>query len=203
MAKKLKAAEILAAILKATGEKAQGKKEQGKKEKREDFLKRLAEGINDLKQEKYDKLPSEIQEWYEEVVEAAEKEADEIPDFDPEAEEAEEKEEKEESKKKKLVFGKKKKGKKEEEEEEEEPKKKKGKGEKEPGKSKVKDKLGYRSMAEAVRHIFFTSKGKISFEDLKEKVEERGFTGLNELGMYDNYNHSKGAYRVLEEMGKL
>src|SRR3990167_4179326 len=174
-------------------------KAQGAKESRQEYLTRLAEKVDgDLDEKAFAKLSQETQEWWDEVVKASDKGAKEMPDFGEEPTE-------EEAPAKK-GFGKK--GK-EEKEEKEEKKPAKEKAAKSSGKGKkewdgTKDKLGYRSLSEAITHITCTPKNlDISVDDVKEKIKERGFGGGNDSYIYGRFIYVKGTIAMLKELGKL
>lgn len=197
-------AKTLATMLKVTKQK-----DQGKKEERQAFLSRVAEAIShdNFTSEMFAKLPADAQKWYEEVVEASKANADTVPDFAP----AEKKEKA--AAKPKLTLKAPAKGKAKEEpkaaakgnEKAKPAKTAKPKKEKKVGRwDKVaKDKVGYRSMAEAVRHIVCKNKTVPAFEDVEKEIAARGFKGVNRSRVFDNYHHAKGTLTVLVELGKL
>jgi len=192
--------------------KATKQKPQGPKESRNDFLTRLAQAVNDdVTPAAFKKLSEDASTWYDNVVAASESNADSLPDFSAEE-------------KKKFTIGAKgtAKGKapaKAPAKEEKKPaaktaaKSKTAKPEKEVKhrdkkpmrwENAVKDKLGYRSMIDAVRHIICSApKLTITFESMKEKLEARGFTKTNEFRLYANYIQVTQTIAMLQELGKL
>ena len=190
-------------LLKATKQKAQGAKED-----RNEFLTRVAQAVNDdVSATAFKKLSEEATAWYENVVAAAEGGAKSLPDYNVEekkkfsigskgkAPAAKGKAPAKEEKKAKVKIGKAPAAKKETKARDKKPMR---------WENAVKDKVGYRSMIDAVRHIICAApKFTITFEAMQEKLEARGFTKANEFRLYANYIHVNGVIAMLQELGKL